>query len=230
MKKVVIITGASRGIGASCAKLLDAHGYEVVKVSLHKKDARSLICDVQKEPSVKSTVQKILKKYKRIDALVNCAGVVSFSSSLKTTQTEWERVMGVNLLGTYYFSKHVIPQMKKQKSGRIVNISSIAGRLYSRMASLPYTCSKYAVIGLTKQMAAEFAQDGITINCLCPSQTKTDMISKNFSQSQIEQMIKKIPVGRLAHPSEIAHVIHFLLSEQASYMNGSIIDVNGGQL
>ena len=222
-QRVAVITGASRGIGKAAARALRRRGFATVELS-------SKSCDVRSEAAVKKAFASALKRHKRIDVLINCAGIVTFSSGLKVSKKEWDNVMATNLIGAYNCSKNALPIMARQKFGRIINVSSIAGRLYSRGASLAYTCSKYAVIGLTRQLAAEFGGQGVTVNCVAPSQTKTDMILGNFKPAEIKRMAKSNPLGRLAEPEEVANVIAFLAGDESSYVNGAVIDINGGLL
>ena len=165
-----------------------------------------------------------------MDALVNCAGIATTTPPLEITVTEWLEIFKTNFVWTYLCCQYVLPSMCERRFGKIINISSVAGRLYSESASLAYTASKYAVIGLTKQLAAQFGAHHLNINCVCPSQTKTEMLVAHVSQEKQEALVAKNPMQRLAEPKEIAEVIAFLASEKASYVNGGVIDVNGGLL
>ncbi len=230
-KRVAVVTGASSGIGKVTADLLSKQGITTIGLSRRVEDTHlTRRCDVRDEQLVRAVFGDIIAGFGHIDILINCAGIVSQSDPLAVPVEEWDAVLRTNLVGTYLCCKHAIPTMSAQRFGRIVNVSSIAGRSYSRTASIAYTCSKYAVVGLTRQLAASFGREGITINCVCPSQTKSEMLLTNVAPEQIDALVASIPVGRLAEPEEVAQVICFLASDAASYINGAAVDVNGGQI
>jgi NAD(P)-dependent dehydrogenase (short-subunit alcohol dehydrogenase family) len=231
-RRVAIVTGASRGIGKATAAFLSDQNVVAIGISRHSEDtSHTRKCDVGNEESVARVLKEILAAQGRIDILVNCAGVAARAKNdLALELSEWETILRTNLIGTYFCCKHAIPQMRTQKSGKIVNIASIAGRSYSRTASVAYTASKYGVIGLTRQLAATFGSYGININCVAPSQTLSEMLTSSLSESELEKLAEANPLGRLAQPEEVAKVICFLASEEASYINGAVVDVNGGLL
>jgi 3-oxoacyl-[acyl-carrier protein] reductase len=230
-RRVAVVTGASSGIGKATAEQLKNKGIITVGLSRSFQDGDSTRrCNVGDETSVRQVLQELVTTFGRIDILVNSAGTVSTTDPLNLDVEEWERILGVNLIGTYLCCKHAIIHMRRRRYGKIVNISSIAGRSYSRTASLAYTCSKYGVIGLTKHLAASFGRDGININCVAPSQTLTETLLANVSKEDIDRLAASNPLGRLADPAEVVHTICFLVSDAASYINGAVIDVNGGQL
>ncbi len=230
-KRVAVITGASRGIGKVTLDLLQKQGFQTVALSRTLRNTRySRACDVRDEDSVKKVFKDILANFGRIDVLVNCAGLVSPKKSLELQASDWDEMLGVNLMGTYFCCKYALLAMVRQQYGKIVNISSKAGRGCSRTASLAYTCSKYGVIGLTRQLAAEFARSHININCVCPSQVNTEMLKVNVPKAMRDQLLAGVPMGRFAEPREIAHAIAFLVNDEASYVNGAILDVNGAQI
>lgn len=182
------------------------------------------------ERAVERIFAELVSTFGRIDILANCAGIASIGDPLGLPVEEWEAVLRTNLTGTYLCCRYALIPMRERHYGKIINVSSIAGRSYSRTASVAYTCSKYAVIGLTRHLAASFGKDGININCVCPSQTKTEMLISNVPQAELDRLATSVPLGRLAEPEEIAQTIFFLASDAASYINGAVIDVNGGQL
>ena len=229
--RVAVVTGASTGIGKTAAALLREQGMTTIGLSRHLPDSdTTLQCDIRDEASVARAFTRIAKRVGRIDILVNSAGVVTNGELLSSTVEEWEMVFRTNVIGTYLCCKYALQIMQEQRAGTIVNISSVAGRSYSRTASVPYTSSKYAVIGLTRHLAAGFGKHGIRINCVCPSQTRTEMLEEQLPPAQLDALAKAHPLGRLAEPIEIAQAISFLVSDAASYIHGAVIDVNGGLL
>jgi NAD(P)-dependent dehydrogenase (short-subunit alcohol dehydrogenase family) len=225
MSRVAIVTGGSRGIGAAIASTLRREGFTVIATSSKAKvvDA-TWQCDVRDESAVKELVESVIKQYGRIDVLVNNAGI---ASTKDMDISEWTNIIDTNLTGTFLMCKHVLPHMVVN-GGRVINIGSVAGISRSKTASVAYTCSKYGITGLTKQLAPEYARYGITINCLCPSQTETEMLLDNVSPSMRSELADKNPSGRLADPWEIAEVVLFLTSSAAEYINGTTIPITGG--
>ncbi len=229
--RVAVVTGGGSGIGKATVRLLKEHGFHAIGISRGLPDGNgTLRCDVSDETSVARAFRRVVRKFGRIDILVNCAGIASKRDPLSVSVKEWERVLRTNLIGSYLCCREAIPVMRRRRYGRIVNVSSIAGRSYSRSCSVAYTSSKYALIGLTRQLAAAFGREGININCVCPSETKSEMLLKNVPRKRLKAMERSHPLGRLAEPAEIARVISFLVSEAASYVNGAVVDVNGGLL
>ena len=228
-KRVAVVTGASSGIGRAAAEILKEEGIVTIGISRSLNNTeRSRRCDVRDEQTVQRIIGEIVSTFGRIDILVNCAAVVSKKEPLDIGADEWDEVLRTNLLGTYFCCKHAILYMRGRKYGKIVNVASIAGRLYSRTASLAYTCSKYAVIGLTRHLAATFGRDGININCVAPSQTLSETLVAHVPKAQMDALATANPLGRLASPEEVARSIVFLSSDAASYINGAVLDVNGG--
>ena len=228
---VAVVTGGSRGIGKATVNLFREQGWTVLAISRSLQDtAQTRSCDVGDEDAVRRVFEEIVTDLGKIDFLVNCAATASTERAMDSTATGWEEVLRTNLIGTFLCSKYALKDMLKRRFGKIVNVSSIAGRSYSRTASVAYTSSKYGVIGLTRQLAAEFGPEGINVNCVCPSQTKTDMLVSKISEQKIKELQALVPLRRLAEPEEIARTILFLVSKGASYLNGAVIDINGGQL
>jgi len=231
IKQTAVITGASRGIGKAIYDLFKERGITAVGVSRNiQLTETTRQCDIRYETSVKELFDDLIDSFKHIDILVNNAGIVTHENILETKLEDWEDVMCTNLTSAFLCCKHVLKHMKARNYGKIINISSIAARSRSSMASVAYTCSKYGLIGLTRQIALHYAKYNININCVCPSQTKTAMLTENISQEEIDSLISCIPAGRLAQPEDIAEVVYFLTTGGASYINGAVIDVNGGQL
>jgi 3-oxoacyl-[acyl-carrier protein] reductase len=230
VKRVAIVTGASRGIGKAICDLFVERGITTIGVSRHiKLGDTTRHCDIRDEIAVESLFTELAGTFGHIDILVNNAGIVTHGDILETSFEEWEDVMRTNLTGAFLCCKHVLKHMKERRYGKIINISSIAGRFRSQLASVAYTCSKYGLIGLTRQLASHYAQYNININCVSPSQTRTPMLVEKISQEGIKALVSNIPAGRLAEPDDIAQVVYFLTTDAASYIHGAIIDVNGGQ-
>ncbi len=229
-KKVAVVTGASSGIGKVTHELLLKK--EIISIAISrslKNSDNTRTCDIRDNQEVKKIFTSIKDQYGKVDILVNSAGIVRVTDSLNVSDKEWNDVLGTNVIGTYNCCRVVLPMMQKNNSGKIVNISSIAGRTCSQTASIAYTASKHAVVGITKQLAVLFGQFNININCVAPSQTKTEMLIKNLTKEKQNEISSKIPIKRLAEPQEVAEVIAFLISDEASYVNGAVFDVNGGQ-
>jgi 3-oxoacyl-[acyl-carrier protein] reductase len=233
--KTILITGSSSGIGAATARLAKGYGAHVI---LHGKDESEelknlakelsceyIFCDVADQPAVQSEINRILEKVKRIDILVNSAGIAPAQSFLESTDELWLDVFRVNVLGTIHFCQAVIPQMQRNKYGRVVNIASIRG--YPGTAgSSAYSASKAAVINITATSAKQFAPD-IAINAVAPGFTNTPM-SKTWTDDVIMKQAKSSLAGRVAQPEEIAEAILFLASDKASFITGQTILVDGG--
>jgi len=229
--KTILITGSSRGIGASIAKLAAAYG---AKVILHGKTqsaelvnlaseigAEYISCDVSDELQVKKAVEALGE----IDVLVNSAGVNLSKPFLEQTTESWKETFDVNVLGTVNFSKAVLPQMIRNRQGKIINIASIKGYLHIP-GSTAYAASKAAIMSLTSNMAKEFAPH-ILVNAVAPGFTDTTMTEKTLTD-RIRKQIDQIPLKRMARPEEIAEVILFLASDKCNYMTGETIKVSGG--
>lgn len=229
--RVAIVTGAATGIGKVIVEELQRQSVTVVGLSRRLSDTETTgRCDITKEPSVRQAFARVLERFGQIDILVNNAAFTARSQPLDVTEGEWESHWRTNVMGSYFCCRQAIQAMRQRRYGRIVNISSMAGRWISRGASVAYTCSKYGVIGLTRQLASAFGRDGITINCVCPSETRTEELLTHIPQERQAIMASASPLGRIAEPVEVARVVGFLASEAASFVNGAIVDVNGGQL
>ena len=244
MKKVVaLVTGGNRGIGASCVEEFAKAGVNVVINYCHHQeeaekladyiketyevDAMCIQCDVSKEEEVEKMVNEIVDKFGGIDILVNNAGVSRDSLLLDKNLKEFKRVLDVNLIGTYLCSRAVGKVMLNQKKGKIINIASTNAIDSYYPESCDYDASKAGVISLTHNFALQMAPM-IQVNCICPGWVKTDM-NKELSIDQIKEEKKKILLGRFGEPEEIAKVVVFLSSNKASYINDTIIKVDGGK-
>ena len=232
--KTILITGSSSGIGAATAKLAKEYGATVILHGKTESDALKalakelaaeyIFCDVADKTAVDSEVQTLLKKVKRIDVLVNSAGIAPRPSFLESTDDIWLDVFKVNVLGTVHFCQSVLPLMQAAKGGRVVNIASIRANVGT--AGKPvYSASKAAIVNLTAVLAKEFAPD-VYVNAVSPGYTDTP-ISKNWDE-QVWKQVNTALVGRIAQPKEIAEAILFLASDRASFITGQTILVDGG--
>ena len=229
--KIAVVTGASKGIGRATAQLLRQEGFIVYGLARHIETGKfNRRCDVARESSVRKIFSALEKEAGRIDVLVNSAGIAHQADPLAIKTGDWEKVFAVNVTGTFLCCRQALAGMKRRGYGRIINLGSVAARSYSRSASAAYTSSKYAVVGLTRHLAAAFGAYGVTINCVCPSQTNTEMLRKALSKAEIKAVSGLSPLGRLAEPEEVARTILFLAGPASSYVNGAVIDVNGGLL
>lgn len=241
LKKVAIVTGAAQGIGAATAKKLASEGAKVSIVDINQEQAEKtaatldptgdkvigLACDVSNEKSVAEMVAKVIEKFGKVDILINNAGITRDAMAHKMSVDQWKLVLDVNLSGTFYVSQAVIPFMKEQKYGRIVNLSSSSA--YGNIGQANYAASKAGILGMTKTLAKELGRHNITVNAVLPGMTATDII-KTIPSDVMEHLKKQIPLGRPAEPEEQAEAICFLASDAASYITGVELVVSGGAL
>ncbi len=238
--KVAVVTGGARGIGLAIATLLADQGASVVvsdldleaaeqavlKLTANGREALAVSANVALLPDVKGMVATTLSSWGRLDILVNNAGITRDGLLIRMKEEDWDTVLSVNLKGAYHCIKAVLPLMAKQHGGRIVSISSIAG-VMGNIGQANYAASKAALIGLTKTVAREYASRGITVNAVAPGFIDTAMTAP-LSQQVRENLLKEIPLARLGRPEDVAHTVAFLVSDQASYITGQVIHVNGG--
>lgn len=243
MIKCVLITGASRGIGASTAKIFAQNNYNVViNYNTNKEEAINLSkeletkynietliikCDISNEEEVINMVEESIKRFNKIDVLVNNAGIAIDTTFEDKTVTNFRKTLDVNLIGTFLVSKYVGKYMLKEKNGSIINVSSTNGIDTNYIESLDYDASKAGVISLTNNLASAYAPY-IRVNTVAPGWINTDM-NKELDKDFINKETGKILLNRFAEPDEVAKVIFFLASDQASYINSSIIRVDGGK-
>ncbi|HEY7757810.1 MAG TPA: 3-oxoacyl-ACP reductase FabG [Burkholderiales bacterium] len=238
--KVSIITGAARGIGHATALKFAREGALVVVCDLDrdgvdatvrevreaKGEALGFVVDVTKPGSIRTMVDAVMQRYGRIDVLVNNAGIVQDAQLLKMSEVQFDRVIDVNLKGTYNCAKAVADIMVAQGSGVILNASSIVG-VYGNFGQTNYAASKFGVIGLVKTWARELGRKGVRANAVCPGFVETPIL-KSIPAKVLEAIKARVPMGRLAKPEEIANTYAFLASDEASYINGAVIEVSGG--
>jgi 3-oxoacyl-[acyl-carrier protein] reductase len=185
-------------------------------------------CDISESGAVRQAHQQVESVLGPVDILVNNAGVLSNDKSEATTDGEWRRVMSVNLDGAFYWSRAVLPGMKKRGWGRIVNVGSLASKTGGLTAGTAYAASKGALAALTFSLARESAAHGVTVNAIAPAYVKTPMVTEQLNDAQRRQLLAQIPVGRFCEPEEFAHAVRFLASPLAGFITGEILDVNGG--
>jgi 3-oxoacyl-[acyl-carrier protein] reductase len=231
--QVIVITGAASGLGKAAAQLIQSRGATVISLDLNKDGlagaTESYQLDVSDQSAVFKVIADIQSKHKRIDALINCAGypgpTTEFVEDIKWA--DYEKVMAVNLYGAIWLTQAVLPIMKSQKYGRIVQVASIAGKEGNpKMA--PYNTSKSGLIGFVKGVAKEVATMGITVNALAPAVIKTP-INENTSEEMLKYMVAKIPAGRLGEVDEVAEIISFMASKACSFTTGFTFDISGGR-
>ena len=237
-KKVAFVTGGSGGIGKSiCLKLIKSGFYVAVGYKTNKKDATNLTkknpaiaiqVDVSSRKSIKKSIQSCKKFFgQNIDVLINNAAISQEKSFEKISDADWDHMLVSNLRSAFSFSQEVIPHMIKNKWGRIVNVVSISGQWGGRN-QIHYAASKAGLINLTTSLAKLYSKNGITINAVSPGLVKTEMIANELKTTSGKNKIKQIPIGRIADTNEIANVVNFLCLDEASYITGQTINVNGG--
>lgn len=246
--RVVIVTGSSRGIGRATAKVLAERGAHVV---VNGRDGAALegtlgllrgiggehhgvIADMGDAAGPRRLVQETLVRFGRVDALINNAGGEERTLGVEDVdEATWDRIVGVNLKGAFLCAQAVIGPMKKQRKGAIVNVSSQGGRAFSQFGNVPYAAAKAGILGLTRQLAWELGPHGISVNAVAPGHVlSSDWRAKRWAAatpSQREDYVKKVPIGRPGEVEEIAAAIAFLASDEASYITGATLDVNGGR-
>lgn len=242
MLKTAIVTGASRGIGTACAVALAKSGYNVILgYNTNKERAEELAkviisgygvsceavkCDVSEAEDAKNIVALAKSRYSSLDVLVNNAGISQQKLFTDITDEDWQKMIGVNLTGVFNMCREASKVMVSQKSGNIVNISSMWGQV-GASCEVHYSAAKAGVIGLTKALSKELAPSNIRVNCICPGVISTDMM-KDFSEEDIAALCEETPMGRLGSPKEIADAVSFMCSDRATFITGQILGVNGG--
>lgn len=240
--RVAIVTGAGRGIGEAVAIRLAKAGADVAVVDLDEKlgetvangvralgrKAAAIGCDISKAARVAEMRDRVLKDFGSIQILVNNAGIAGKNAPLmEVTEQDWDLVMNVDLKSIYLCCKAVLPYMIEHKFGKVVNVASVAGK-EGNPNLVAYSAAKAGVIGFTKALAKEVIQSGVYVNCVSPAVIKTPILDQ-VTPEQIQYMVSRIPMGRPGLPEEVAAVIHFLVSDDSSFVTGQCYDVSGGR-
>ncbi|OEG00358.1 3-oxoacyl-[acyl-carrier-protein] reductase [Vulcanibacillus modesticaldus] len=241
--KVAIVTGASRGIGKEIALTLAESGANVVinyvgnqeraeevarQIREMGREALVIQADVSDSKQVDNLISTALSHFGKVDILVNNAGITRDNLIMRMKEEDWDKVIATNLKSVFLLSKAISRPMMKQRYGRIINISSVVGVL-GNPGQANYVAAKSGVIGLTKTLARELATRGITVNAVAPGYIETDMTT-NLSEDVKSKLLDQIPLARLGTPKDVANVVKFLVSDQASYMTGQVLHVDGGMV
>lgn len=236
--KVAIVTGAGKGIGKSIALALAEEGANIAAVDINLQDVETvsneiiqsgfvstaISCDISRVQDIENMISTVVDRFGKIDILVNNAGIAKNMPIEDISEDEWDRVIDVNLKGTFFCSKLAFIEMKKTGGGRIINMASISGERGGRFAGVNYSASKAGVIVMTKCFALRGGEVNINVNAVAPGVVDTEMTR------QLGTVVTDVPLGRPAKPEEIADAVVFLASDKSSYITGSVLDVNGGQL
>lgn len=241
MSKVVLITGASRGIGSSAARVFSENGYNVVlnynnskeqamsvlnDIRRNKTSSIALKADVSKRKEAEYLIDKSLEQFGHIDVLVNNAGIAQQKMFTEITEQDWKKMFSVNIDGMFNCTQLALRYMIKRHKGKIINVSSIWG-IAGASCEVHYSASKAAVIGFTKSLAKELGPSGIQVNCVAPGVIETDM-NKNLDDLTIKEIINETPLERIGTPRDIANTILFLAQDASDFITGQVISPNGG--
>ena len=239
-EKVALVTGGGSGIGAAVAQRFAAEGAliaiadvvpqgaEGVMAEITKKGGKAIFSqvDVRKRDEVHGMIEQVVKEFGRLDILINNAGVTRDNLCARMSEEEWDFVVGVSLKGTFLCSQAAYRPMRKQKYGRIINTASVVVR--GNMGQVNYSASKAGIIGLTRTLALEYARSNITVNCLAPGFIDTPMTAAGMTDKVKEVALGLVPLARMGTPKEVANLHLFLASDEASYITGQVIFIDGG--
>lgn len=237
-QRIALVTGASRGIGQAIAKRLANEGYLVIGTATSEKGAAAVndylqelggagrVLNVQDAEQISQLFDSIEKEFGNVQVLVNNAGITQDGLLMRMDDNAWERVLDVNLTSVFRTSKRAMKGMMKARQGRIINITSVVAAM-GNAGQTNYTASKAGIEGFTRSLAREIGSRQITVNCVAPGFIDTDMTSE-LDEALIQSMLNAVPLARLGKPEDIAAAVNFLASEEAGYITGTVLDVNGG--
>lgn len=237
-QRIALVTGASRGIGQAIAKRLANEGYLVIGTATSEEGAAAVndylqelggagrVLNVQDTEQINQLFDSIEKEFGNVQVLVNNAGITQDGLLMRMDDNAWERVLDVNLTSVFRTSKRAIKGMMKARQGRIINITSVVAAM-GNAGQTNYTASKAGIEGFTRSLAREIGSRQITVNCVAPGFIDTDMTSE-LDEALIQSMLNAVPLARLGKPEDIAAAVNFLASEEAGYITGTVLDVNGG--
>ena len=242
--RVAIVTGAGQGMGRAIARALAVRGAKIAVTDVNERTAEAVAgelrgrgvetiavpADVTDSAAVRRMVEQVKDRFGTVHILVNNAGVLRPTKVIDIPEDEWDWVIAVNLKGTFLCSQAVLPLMRANRWGRIVNLSSTAGKNVSTVGGAHYTAAKAGVLGFTRHLAKEVAADGITVNAVCPGLIDTEMVRATIDDAQCEAYARSFPIPRLGQPEEVAELVAFLVSDRAAYITGASLDINGGDL
>jgi len=241
---VALITGAAGGLGREMAARMASEGADVAlcdvspevepaaaslpRPATNTAACRGYRCDVSRWPEVEAMAAAVRRDFGRVDILVNNAGITLDATLLKMTEEQWDRVIAVNLKGVFNCTRAFAPLMVEQGYGRVINVSSVVA-LYGNFGQTNYVAAKAGVIGMTRVWARELGRKGVTVNAVAPGFIETEM-TRNLPEKVLEQIIQRTPLGRMGKPAEVAAAVLFLASDEASYVNGAVLSVDGGMV
>ncbi len=241
MRRIALVTGGSRGIGAACVRMFAEAGYAVVFLYNRSAEKAAVLadalrgenldvaaypCDVSAPEQVQQTLQDILRVYHRVDVLVNCAGIAHIGLLTDMTEAEWDHLFAVNVRGVFSVTKAVLPGMISRRTGAVINVSSMWGEV-GASCEAAYSATKAALIGLTKALAKEVGPSGVRVNCIAPGVIDTDM-NAQLTDEDRAALADETPLGRIGHAEEVARTALFLGGEGASFITGQVVGVSGG--
>lgn len=239
--KIAVVTGGGQGIGREICRVLGNRGFAVAVTDVNMKTAEETAeavlnaggeaevwrMDVSDIAQVREVIPKVAERMGSVDVVVNNAGILHATLPEEITEEEWDRILEVNLKGSFFVTQAALPYMKQNRWGRIIFISSSAGRMGGIANGLAYSASKAGMLGLSKGLALRLAEWQITVNAVAPGTTKSDII-KGFTPEKVAELETMIPLKRLGRPKEIADLVGFLASEEAGFITGAVVDINGG--
>jgi 3-oxoacyl-[acyl-carrier protein] reductase len=243
-QKIALITGAGQGMGKAVAFTLAQQGAQIAINDRNKDAAEETVSELQKlgfnaiavpadvtqKNDVQHMIQKTMGHFGTLHILINNAGILYPTKVIDIPEDEWDRVIDVNLKGTFLCSQAVLPTLQKNNWGRIVNFSSTAGKNISTVGGAHYTAAKAGILGFTRHLAKEVATHNITVNAVCPGLIDTDMVRNTIAPDRQQAYAISFPISRLGKPEEVADLVAFLCSDKAAYITGASLDINGGDL